>query len=210
MAKRKLKGIKVTTPKARASWVFLFRPRPAREEGKKPQYSLTLLFEKGEDLTGLKRACIAAGEEAWGPQKQWPKNLYTPFKDQGDALRTRDDGTEYLPDGYTSGAIFLEAKTFQQPGIVDQRRQPILDETQFYAGCYCRASIVFKAYDFLGKKGITCYLQHVQKWAEGEPLAGRTKAEDSFEAIALEGNDVDDLGTIGGEEKSEPDNLLGL
>ena len=200
---KKTTGVKVTTPKFRATWVFLFRPRPnVREPHKKPQYSVTMLFEKGQDLAVLKQAALEAGIQAWGPKEGWPELNSTPFKDQASALKRREDGSEYLPDGYTPLAMMIEAKTNQIPGVVDQKCQPIIDETDFYSGCYARAVVVFKAYEYLGKKGITCYLQHVQKWADGDSLAGRAKAEDSFEAITPIGGNAQETGS--------PDDLLGL
>jgi hypothetical protein len=108
-----------------------------------------------------------------------------PFKDQGTAFRKGE--TEKLPDGYEAGAIYLEAKTYNPPGVVGPKLER-LDEADLYSGCYARAKVVFKAYQYKGD-GITCYLQHVQKVKDGESLAGFTKAEDCFEAI--EGTETD-------------------
>lgn len=191
----KVKGVKVVTPVFRANWINVFKPRESMEAGKKPQYSVTCLFKKGENLDVLKEAANKAIIEAWGADKtKWPKEMKLPFKDQGVALKTRDDGTEYLPNGYEKGAVYFEAKTVNKPGVVDANAQPILDETELYSGCYMRASVVFKAYDYLGKKGITVYLQNLQKVKDGESLAGKTRAEDEFSAIK------DDFMAEGGDD----------
>ena len=211
---KKLSGVKVTTPKFRANWAYILKPRPQRAEdvqaNKKPQYSITCLFEKGQDLTVLKKAIIGAGAEAWGPnRKEWPKLKSTPFKDQGTALRTRKegDGSEYLPDGYTPGAVMMEAKTYNIPGLVDQKLNKIINETDFYSGCYALAVVVFKAYEFKGF-GITCYLQHVQKHSDGESLAGRTTAETEFTALDTPDESVGDIDLSGGNDLG--DDLAGL
>ena len=39
------------------------------------------------------------------------------------------------------------------------------------------------AYDAKGNKGYAFGLQNIQKLEEGEPLSGRAKAEDEFQAI---------------------------
>lgn len=183
MAKGKNTGVRYVTPKFRASWCYVIRPRPEKTAQGKDQYSITMLFEKGQDLTELKKAILQAGVNEWGEDRsKWPKLKSTPLKDQGDALRKREDGTEFLPDGYTPGALYMEAKTYQKPGLVDQKLTEIIDETQFYSGCWARAEVMFKTYDFKGQ-GITCYLQHVQKVADGDPLGGRTRPEDAFSAI---------------------------
>jgi len=206
VAGKKLAGILYTTPKFRANWVYIFKPRPDRDgQAKKPQYSITCLFEKGQDLKELKKAIIAAGAEAWGPdRKKWPPLKSTVIKDQGDCIRKREDGTEYLPDGYTPGALYMEAKTYTPPGIIDKGRQAILDEGDFYSGCYARAQVIFKAYSYKGD-GITCYLQHVQKWADGESLGGRTKPEDAFSAIETDDEDFETP-----TEKDDVDDMLGV
>lgn len=183
----KTKGVKVMTPPFRANWVFLFQPREAKEVGKKPQYSVTCLFKKGENLDALKKAANAAIVEAWGADKaKWPKELKLPFKDQGTATRTKDDGTEFLPAGYEAGAIYFEAKSQIQPTVVDSKLNRIIDESEVYSGCYMRATVTFKAYDVSGKKGITVYLQNLQKIKDGDSLAGRTRAEDEFSAIEVD------------------------
>ena len=49
-----------------------------------------------------------------------------------------------------------------------------------YSGVYGRASINFYAFNSNGNKGIACGLGNLQKIADGEPLGGRSSAEDDF------------------------------
>lgn len=209
----KLTGVKIMTPKFRLNWPYLLKPYTnPRQPDKEPQYRCTMLFAKDEDLSGLKKAVKAAATEAWGPDKtKWPKIKSTPFKDQGSATFQRDDGQHVLREGYEKGAIMIEAKSKQPPGVIDQQKNHILDESEIYSGCYCRAIVVIKAYNFQGNCGITCYLQHIQKMADGDSLSGRTKPEDEFSAISDDSNSelsVNDDLEIG--DTPSNDDILGL
>lgn len=72
-------------------------------------------------------------------------------------------------------------KVITGPDIVDADRQPILDHSKVYSGVYGRASINFYAFNFNGNKGIACGLNNLQKIKDGEPLGGKSRAEDDFD-----------------------------
>lgn len=166
----------VMTPKFRTSFVNVFRPSANKNDPTaEPKYSLTMLFAKDADLSALKKAAQAAIVEKLGPdQSKWPKNLKNPFRDQGDF--------EY--DGYEKGSIFIRASSKQKPGLVDQKNQDILEEKDFYSGCYARATVRAFYYDTKGNRGVSFGLQNVQKLGEGDPLGGRTRASQDFEPVA--------------------------
>lgn len=175
----------VTTPVFRISYPKLFKPELNDLNGKE-EFSLVALFEKGADLSALKKAAQEAILKEFGPdQKKWPKNMRTPFRDQGDKAKENDEGVEVLPQGHTKGAIYMNLKSQQRPGVVDQQVHPILSESDLYAGCFCRAVVNFKAYEVKGNAGVSAYLQHVQKVKDGDPLGSRTRVEDAFSAIEL-------------------------
>jgi hypothetical protein len=188
----------VMTPKFRVSYPSVFKPR-RNNLSQKDEYSVQALFAKGQDLTELKKAVQAEVEKKWGTDRsKWPKNLKLPFKDQGDREK-EVDGKMILPDGYEKGAVYLNLKSTRQPGLVDQKKQDILDETQFYAGCYARAVVSVFAFDKSGSRGVSLGLEHLQKMADGEPFSGRPSAESAFTAIegAEDGASGEDLfGTI--------------
>lgn len=98
--------------------------------------------------------------------------LKTPLRD-GDAERPDD---EAYADSY-----FINANSGTAPGIVDADRQPILDRSEVYSGVYGRASINFYAFNSNGNKGIACGLNTLQKIKDGEPLGGKSRAEDDFD-----------------------------
>ena len=72
---------------------------------------------------------------------------------------------------------------------MDKNVQPILDRNEVYSGCYARVSISLYPFNTNGNKGIACGLGNIQKIADGEPLGGRTRAEDDFEAYEDEDDD---------------------
>ena len=159
----------VMTPEFRVSFPAVFKPKRQKGDAtSEPKYGLTMLFPKGADLSKLKRAAEEAVKEKWGDKP--PKNLRSPFRDQGEK--------EY--EGYEEGAVFVSASSKQKPGLVDRQRQDIIDETEFYPGCYARATLRAFAYDTNGNKGVAFGLNNVQKLRDGDPLGGRTRAQDDF------------------------------
>lgn len=168
-----------TTPKFRVSYPKVFKAELNTLSGKS-EYSIVALFKKGEDLSALKKAAEEVIIEKLGADKtKWPKNLKSPFRDQSDREK---DGQ--LPPGHEAGAIFMNLKSQQKPGVVDQNVQPILDENEFYAGCYAHATVRPYYYDQKGNKGVAFGLQNIQKLSDGEPLGGgRTSAANEFAPV---------------------------
>ena len=82
-------------------------------------------------------------------------------------------------DAAYADSYFINANSASAPGIVDADRQPILEHSEVYSGVYGRASIY--AFNSNGNKGIACGLSNLQKIADGEPLGGKSRAEDDFE-----------------------------
>jgi len=171
---------KVITPTFRVSFPNVFRPaKPMAGSTQEPKYGLTMLFSKDDDISALKKAAEDACAEKWGADKsKWPKNLRSPFRDQGEK--------DY--EGYEEGAVFVNATSKQRPGLVDANMNDIIDESEFYAGCYARASINAFAYDTAGNRGVAFGLNNVQKLKDGEPLGGRTRPEDDFEPVGGSGS----------------------
>jgi hypothetical protein len=155
----------VVTPVFRVSYPSVFKPKLNTMNGKN-EFSLEALFDKTADLAILKKAAEQAIMNKFGPdQKKWPKNIRMPFRDQSEKMK--DDK---LPDGCVAGATFMRLKSDKRPGVVDQNTQPILDESQFYAGCYARAQVNAYAYDQAGNRGVSFSLNHLQFVKDGEPV----------------------------------------
>ena len=175
----------VNTPRFRVSYPNVFKAKRNDLNGQ-DEFSIVCLFKKGEDLSKLKAAAQAAIVAKWGAdQTKWPKNLRSPFRDQGEKAKDVD-GKRILPPAHEEGAIFMNLKSKQRPGVVDQNVQQIIDESTFYAGCYAIASVNAFAYDQKGNRGISFGLGNIQKVADGEPLGNRAAPEQDFAPVAME------------------------
>ena len=147
--------------------------------GGAPKFSVSLIIPKSDTKTieKIKAAIQAAYEEGQGKLKGNGKSvpalsvLKTPLRD-GDAERPDD---EAYADAY-----FINANSATAPGIVDANCNPILERSEVYSGVYGRASINFYAFNSNGNKGIACGLNNLQKIRDGEPLGGKSRAEDDF------------------------------
>lgn len=174
------------TPRFTVSYPKVFKAELNTLSGKM-EFSTVALFKKGEDLSALKKAAEEVLIEKLGADKaKWPKGLKSPFRDQSDREK---EGV--LPAGHVAGAIFMSLKTSNKPGVVNQDVQPIIDESEFYAGCVAQATVRAYYYDQKGNKGVAFGLQNLQKVAEGEPLSGRSSPSEDFKPV--EGAEKDDL-----------------
>lgn len=170
---------KCITPKFRVSFPNLFKPKAFEQQEAK--YSITMLFPKSVDLAAtaggknsLKQAALNAAAEKWGADRaKWPKNLRLPFRDGNEKSEMQ---------GYAEH-VFVSASSKMQPGLVDEKLLPILNEKDFYPGCYARAELIAFAYDKAGNKGVSFSLQNVQKLSDGEAFSGRKDAGDVFDAV---------------------------
>lgn len=160
-------------------WSYVNAWEPKSINGGAPKYSVSLIIPKSDTKTieKIQAAIQAAYEEGQGKLKGNGKSvpalsvLKTPLRD-GDAERPDD---EAYADSY-----FVNANSGTVPGIVDADRNPIIDRSEVYSGVYGRASINFYAFNSNGNKGIACGLNNLQKIRDGEPLGGKTRAEDDF------------------------------
>ena len=167
----------ITGVKTRWSYANVWEPKSIN--GGAPKYSVSLIIPKSDTVTvgKIKDAIKAAYEEGQsklkGNNKSVPalSSIKTPLRD-GDLDRP-DDATY-------KGCYFIDANSATAPGIVDAARQPILERSEVYSGVYGRASINFYAFNSNGNKGIACGLNNLQKISDGEPLGGKTRAEDDF------------------------------
>jgi len=164
---------KLMTPEFRVSFPAVFEPQ---DFNGKLTYSVTMLFPKGTDLTALKEAVKAAAEEKWG--KKVPAGIRNPIRDGAEKAHL---------DGY-DGTMFIRASSKTKPGLVDQNCIEIIDQSEFYAGCIARATVLAFAYDQAGNKGVSFLLSNLQKVADGESFSSRSRAADDFTPVA--GNDM--------------------
>lgn len=137
---------------------------PYAQEGtvtvNKIKAAIQAAYEEGESkLKGTAKVCPALDV------------IKTPLRD-GDKERP---GDEAYKDSY-----FINANSATAPSIVDADRQQIIDRSEVYSGVYGRASINLYAFNSNGNRGIACGLNNLQKIRDGEPLGGKSRAEDDF------------------------------
>lgn len=175
---------KVTTGKVRLSWPHLFEAY-AHEDNDVAKFSTMLLIPKSDTKTieALRAAEEVAKER--GKASKWngklPKDLSTIIKDG-------DDSADDYPE--RAGHWCMAVRSNTRPGIVDKNVQPIMDQSEIYSGVFARVSLSAFPYNVSGNKGVSFGLGNVQKLADGESLGGATRAEEDFDALE---DDDDDL-----------------
>lgn len=170
--KKEFTGVNLTTPLCRLAFPFIFSK--TKNLNGKEEYSTVMLFDKKSDMTKLKDALVKAARNEFGPDVDF-KTL--------DMKRIRDGDT--MDRAEFKGNWVVRAKTgIGQPGVVDKSLNKIIDPSEIYSGVYAHVNITAKAYT-LPSKGVTFYLNHVQKVKDGTPFALRNQAEDVFEALSI-------------------------
>jgi hypothetical protein len=182
-------AIRLITPEFRVSYAKIWQP--GQNDDGRDVYSLSMIFNKDDtspsDIKKIQEAIKAAASEKWGSdQSKWPRQMKIPLRDADNEDRTNPNDPRY-DENYVN-AYFMNAKTFNKPGVIDKNVDPIIDENQFYSGCYARASVVFAAYDKGGGKGVGCYLNNIMKTKDGDRLGGCAPADVDFAAFKSEGD----------------------
>ena len=163
--------MKIITGKVRFSYANVWEPRSIN--GSEPKYSVCIIIPKADVETLKKINAAIDNAKREGTSKLGAGYFKTPLRD-GDVDRPDDQA-------YT-GSYFINANSIIKPGIVNKSVQAISEQSEFYSGCYGRASIVFYAYNADGNNGIACGLQNLQKLEEGEMLSSHSSAEEDFAA----------------------------
>jgi hypothetical protein len=176
----------------------------ASVEGGKAKFSVTMLYPKdgsalipsmpGDGILELRKLALAAIKEKWGEDKtKWPasikaidlKTYVSPNGKDGWPIR---DGNLVEWDGF-AGQLFVRASSQFQPGIVDQKLQPIIDKSAVYGGLICRAQVNAFAYDNAGNRGVSFGLNNLQVLKDdGVVFGGKQNAAEVFDAFAASGD----------------------
>ncbi len=168
----------ITGPATRWSYANVWDPKSIN--GGAPKYSVSLIIPKSDTATIEKiRAAIQAAYEEGESKLKGNGKSVPPLA----AIKTplRDGDLERPDDEAYADSFFINANSSTAPGIVDAARQPIIDRSEVYSGVYGRASINFYAFNSNGNKGIACGLNNLQKIRDGEPLGGKSSAENDFD-----------------------------
>ena len=169
---------KVVTGKVRFCFCHVFEPSAMDGQPEESaKYSVCVIIPKDDEKTisKIKKAVEAA--KAVGKAKIADKNGKIPSTIK---LPLRDGDEERSDDPAFKNAYFLNATSNRKPTIVDRNLDPIMDQDEFYSGCYGRISLNAFAFNASGNKGIAAGLQNIQKLEDGEMLAGGSTAEEDF------------------------------
>ena len=174
----------VITPVCRASYAHVW------EKSEMPngdwKYSISLIIPKDDpDIPKIKACIEQAGINKFGSDKtKWPKPFWNPLR----------DGDEERVEKAYANSYFLSPKSDRTVGVVGPDAKPIMDQDEFYSGCYCRASINYYGFDNAGKKGVGVGLNNVMKIGDSERLDGKIAAEDEFSNFASDEAETQDSG----------------
>jgi hypothetical protein len=169
---------KVVCGPVRIGYANVFRPRK-REDDEEPSYSCMIIIDKTDRVTLRKIAKAIEAAQIEGKAKIGNSKSTT--------LRDGDEEADLENNPELAGMMYVNISSKQRPGIVDQTRQKVIDETMVYSGCYVNVSMKAFAYNAKGNKGVSFGLNHIQFVRDGEPLGGMTRAEDDFEDVETEG-----------------------
>lgn len=176
---------KVITGEVRFSYAHVFEPS-SMNEGETKKYSVALIIPKKDKATVAKiekaiASALEAGKSKFGGKipPVWKNPL-------------RDGDLERPDDAVYENAFFINANSTTKPGVVDEDVQAIIDPSEFYSGCYGRASINFYAFNVSGNKGVAAGLNNLQKLKDGDRLSGGPSATDDFGSEDF-GSEDDDL-----------------
>lgn len=168
----------ITGPDTRLSYCNVWEPKSIN--GADPRYSVSLIIPKDDAATvqAIKAAIAAAYKEGEATLARGNGRSVPPLS----AIKTplRDGDVERPDDPAYANSWFINAKSKEAPGIVDEHCKRITDHSRCYSGVYGRASVTFYAFNTNGSKGIACALNNIQVLRDGEPLGSRASAEDDF------------------------------
>ena len=148
--------------------------KPVSINGGDPKYSASIIIPKSDKKTlklindTIEKAVEESRDKFGG---KIPNNLKKPLRD-GDVDKKGDEAYK--------NSYFFNASSRIKSKIVDRDIVEIMDESEFYSGCYGRVSINFYGFNTNGNRGIAAGLQNIMKTKDGEALGGRSTAEDDF------------------------------
>jgi hypothetical protein len=158
----KKERVRRTSPIGIACFVHVFSPEAPREgaKNKDPKYKMMLVFDaetwkNAPEVKELKLACVAAAEEKFGKdarekiKKGKIKMPWRPASDYG------DEGYGFPFD--QEGAYMISFSSKEAPGVVDRKAKPLMKQSEFYSGCFARATYGVWPYDTDGNKGVTLF-----------------------------------------------------
>lgn len=178
---------------ARAAYPSVFKARRDKKDDGSPgdpKYSVTLLIPKKShahmpdpdaEVAAIRKIVATAVSDKWGSNP--PKGLFNPLKD-GDAEGPEGQEPKHPGYWYVKAATNAEWPDGEPKNLVvcDGRGVPIANG--FVGGDWCKAKVLFKAFENPKKKGVTCYLSGVQWLYKDEPFGSSADTStDEFDKV---------------------------
>jgi len=186
MAKKEFTGVKINTPECVLLYPAVFEAKFNDLKGK-DEWAVTMLFDKANsDMNAVKAAMIQAAKNEFGADVDL-KTLDMKRIQDGDAVTSTGRERHEACKGMW---VVKAATRLNAPGVVDAKVQKILDPSEIYSGVHAVVNVTAKAYA-QPSRGVTFYLNHVQKVKDGDPLTGGPVAEDVFSALEIDENQVE-------------------
>lgn len=175
---------RITLKNIRISYANFFEPRPSDPNNPDSplKYSTSLIIPKDHPQVEYIEAKIKEAAEAKFGTKA------DQVLKKGNPLRDGDEDRE--GDPAYANSYFLNSSSKRKPQVVDRQLNHILDESEIWSGCYVNISIAFFGYEVNGNKGVGVGLNNVQLFKEGPRLGGAPNAEEEFEAVDDDDDDV--------------------
>ncbi len=183
------KSKRILTPRFRVSYAHIFKPQD-NDDGSKV-YSVTMIFDPSEDLSEMRALVKETKEIKWGNRKPTGKSEPTFRKGTQYDEEENPNGYDLKKNPEYKGMIICTAKSYGQavnvvkvnkskPKGDPKRLITITDPSEFYSGCYAKASVTTYAYEKRGKNGVSFGLQNLIKVGDGEPLVKYANPHDDF------------------------------
>ena len=161
MSNDKNKDTVVKMPLARVAFADIY------EMNDKGKYSVTLIFEKGIDLSEFKQMCQKVVQTTWPDKAKRPK-LKSPIKD---ANEPNQSGTIPATEWGFGDSFFLRT-TSKFPPVFYDKKGNITERPDIYPGCYAFAAIQPFTYSKDGNSGVSTSAVAMQFQKDGERMAG--------------------------------------
>lgn len=171
---------KFNTGKVRLSYLFALEPKVGKmlKSGQvaASRYGAMIIFPKSDKITemNLRNAIQEAFIE--GKADLGVKSDKIPF---GMKIPIHDGDLERPEDPACANSWFFNCSSNSRPEVCDRKLQIIDDPDEIYSGMYARVSVTIKAYNNEGK-GITAYLNNIQKVSDGDRLDGKSGSVSDF------------------------------
>lgn len=149
--------------------LFVAKPKMSTDPTSKLAFMTTLLWPVVADVTILMNEYYRIAGEKFA--NHWNGQAYVGIDEA-----IKDQGDKFQMSGYTPGSKYTTVSSQFKPPIVDSRMNPIVDQSQIYAGCWCIASVnVYASGIGTPRKGPRFGLQTLMKIADDTNLGGAAK-----------------------------------